>query len=91
MIVISREAHFLLTSMLDFYPENRPSIQSILDSTLLSFHVDTELQAYVKPKGSIIPEPFFKKYLVFRASKLVGRIDDYYEENLYLALNIKEK
>lgn len=46
---------------------------------MLSFPIETELQSYVKPKGNIIPEPFLRKYFVFRASKVVYRIDDYYE------------
>jgi hypothetical protein len=45
---------------------------------MLSFAVETDLQSYVKPKGNIIPEPFLRKYLVFRASKIVYRIDSYY-------------
>ena len=49
------------------------------------------MQQYVKPKGSIIPEPFLKKYLVFRASRLMDRVDEYYEEASYLALNIMKK
>lgn len=49
------------------------------------------MQSYVKPKGAIIPEPFMKKYLVIRASKTIIRYDDYYEEAVYLALNIKEQ
>ena len=49
------------------------------------------MQTYVKPKGTIIPEPFLKKYLVLRASKTVSRYDDYYEETVYLALNMKSE
>lgn len=45
---------------------------------MLSFPVETDLQSYVKPKGNIIPQPFIRKYLVFRASKLLYRIDNYY-------------
>lgn len=65
--------------MLDYNPENRPSLENILKVGLLSFPVETDLQLYVKPKGNIIPEPFLRKYLVFRASKLLYRIDEYYE------------
>lgn len=75
--------------MLDFYPENRPSLEQILKVGMLSFPIDTDIQAYVKPKGNIIPEPFLRKYLVFRASKILYRIDDYYEESCFLALSIK--
>lgn len=53
--------------------------------------METELQAYVKPKGTIIPEPFLKKYSVYRASKTVMRYNDYYEETVYFALNNKEE
>jgi serine/threonine protein kinase len=38
-IWISKEAHYLLISMLDYYPENRPSIDSLLDTSSLSFYV----------------------------------------------------
>lgn len=74
--------------MLDYYPENRPTIESLLETKILSFYVDTEMQSYVKPKTSIIPEPFLKKYSVIRPSKIVVKYDDYYEEAAYLALNI---
>lgn len=50
--------------------------------------MDTDLQSYVKPKTSIIPEPFLKKYSVIRASKIIVKYDEYYEEAAYLALNI---
>ena len=45
----------------------------------MSFPVDTDLQTYIKPKGSVIPEPFLKKFLVFKASKSTRLFDDYYE------------
>lgn len=77
-ILVSKEVKVLLASMLDYYPENRPSLDSILAVGFLSFPVDTDIQLYLKPKGNIIPEPFLRKYLVFRASKVLYRIDDYY-------------
>lgn len=38
-----------------------------------------------------MPEPFTRKFFIYRASKIVYRIDDYYQESCYLALNIKDK
>lgn len=38
-IVISREVHFLVTSMLDYYEENRPDITTILSNSCFSFDI----------------------------------------------------
>lgn len=90
-LVVSKEVTFLLESMMDYYEENRPTIDQILSNTYMNFQVETELQAYTKPKVNILPEPFIKKYLVYRPSKLVQKYDSYYQENSYMALCTETK
>ncbi len=54
-IVISREVHYLVLSMLDFYEENRPDLNTILTNSCFSFDLETDLQKYLKPKTAIVP------------------------------------
>ena len=77
--------------MLDFYEENRPDLNAILSNTCFAFDIQTDLQKYVKPKGAIVPEPFHKKYLVFRPTKIVHKYSEYYTESAYLVYNVIEK
>lgn len=68
--VISKETMFLLDSMLDYYPENRPTVTSILETlSIQSIPLETEMIMFAKPKTSLLPELLQKKYVVFRASK----------------------
>jgi hypothetical protein len=50
----------------------------ILSNSVLSFPIETELQAYMKPKGAIVPEPFHKKYMVYRPTKIITKFGEYY-------------
>mgnify|MGYP000106091254 CR=1 FL=1 len=77
--------------MLNYHEENRPSIDQILDNSYMNFHVDTELNAYLKPKTNILPEPFIKKYLVYRSSKTLHKYDPYYQEASFMALSTEHK
>ena len=73
--------------MLEYHPENRPTLEQILDNSCMSgFTVETELQNYIKPKVNILPEPFIKKYLVFRATKMQIKYEHYYADSTYMAL-----
>ena len=38
-IVISREVHYLVLSMLDFYDENRPDLNTILANSCFAFDI----------------------------------------------------
>lgn len=82
--------------MLDYYPENRPTIESILESTYIA-DINLEIeqpqpqQRGRKAGGSIIPEAFHKKYLVFKQTKIIHNMLGYYNESSYLAVAIKEK
>lgn len=80
-----------MESMLDYRPENRPTVEQILGNSLLNFEVPEEQQAYTKPKVNLLPEPFIKKYLVYRPSKTLHKYDTYYQEHSYLALSTADK
>ena len=90
-IVVSKEVTFLVESMLDYRPENRPTVEQILGNSFLNFEVPEEQQAYTKPKVNLLPEPFIKKYLVYRPSKTLQKYDSYYQEHSYLALSTADK
>jgi len=45
----------------------------------MAFQVETEMQSYQKPKVGLLPEPFIKKYLIYRASKMLHKYDGYYQ------------
>lgn len=77
--------------MLDYYEESRPDLATVLGNPCFAFDIDTELQKYIKPKGAIVPEPFHKKYLVFRPTKIVTKYSDYYSESAYLIFNTVHK
>lgn len=57
----------------------------------MGFTVETDFPAYVKPKINLLPEPFYKKYLLYRASKMQISYGNYYQESSYLALSTKDK
>jgi hypothetical protein len=57
----------------------------------MNFQVETELQAYLKPKSNLLPEPFIKKYMLYRPSKMTHKYDNYYSEHSYMALNTADK
>lgn len=90
-LVVSKETTFLIESMLDLHEENRPTIEQILNNSYMNFQVETELQAYIKPKVNLLPEPFIKKYLLYRPSKMVHKYDSYYQESSYMALSTADK
>lgn len=77
--------------MLEYNPDNRPSIEEILAHSMMGFTVETDPVTYTKPKGTVLPEPFIKKYLFLRASKTIKKYDEYYEESVYLGVNITTK
>ena len=66
-------------------------MNSILANSCFAFDVETDIQKYIKPKGSIVPESFHKKYLIYRPSKIVHKYGDYYAESSYLMYNVQEK
>jgi hypothetical protein len=78
-LAVSKEISFLIESMLDYYEENRPTLEQALSNACLSFSVDTDLLSYQKPKVGLLPEPFIKKYQIYRASKMVHKYDGYYQ------------
>jgi hypothetical protein len=90
-ILVSKETTFLMESMLDYYPENRPIVSVILDTlSIQSIPLDTEMLPFVKPKTSLLPEVLQKKYLLFRASK--RQLNHYYfTEWNYLCLKVDTK
>lgn len=89
--VVSKETTFLVESMLDYYPENRPSIASVLETfTIQSIPLEVDPLLFVKPKTSLMPEQFQKKYLVFRASKR-QLSHFYFTEQTYLCLRTDTK
>ena len=57
----------------------------------MNFTVETELQAYTKPKVNILPEPFIKRYLLYRSTKTLHKYDQYYQESSYMALSTADK
>lgn len=90
-LVVSKETHYLIESMLDYHEENRPSLEQILQNSYMSFNVETDFPSYLKPKVNLLPEPFIKKYLLFRPSKTTRSYGNYYNESSYLALSTKDK
>jgi hypothetical protein len=40
---------------------------------------------------NLLPEPFIKKYLIYRASKMLHKYDNYFQEYSYMALSTKDK
>ena len=77
--------------MLGYEAERRPSVDQILAHNNMSFNVETELQAYTKPKTNILPEPFIKRFLIYRSSKMQHMYDGYYSESSYMALSTADK
>jgi hypothetical protein len=57
----------------------------------MNFPVEIDFQSYLKPKINLLPEPFIKKYYIYRASKLMHSYGNYYQEASYLALSTKDK
>ena len=90
-IIVSKETTFLMESMLDYYPENRPSVSSVLESmSIQSIPLEIDPLQFIKPKTSLMPELFQKKFLVFRASKR-QLSHFYYNEQVYLCLRTDTK
>ncbi len=77
--------------MLDYHEENRPTLEQILQNSYMGFTVETDFPSYVKPKVNLLPEPFIKKYLLYRPSKMLIAYGNYYQESSYLALSTKDK
>lgn len=76
-VVVSRETTFLMDSLLDYYPENRPSITSVLETmSIQAIPLDTDLLLFTKPKTSLLPELLQRTHLIFRATKRT--IDHFY-------------
>jgi hypothetical protein len=54
-------------------------MEQILQNTYMNFTVETDFQSYLKPKVNLLPEPFIKKYLLYRPSKMLHSYDNYYQ------------
>lgn len=90
-IVVSKEVHYLIESMLEYHEESRPTLEQILQNSYMAFTVETDFPSYLKPKVNLLPEPFIKKYLLYRPSKMLHSYGNYYQEGSYLALSTKDK
>ena len=55
MIVVSKEMQYLLESMLEYHEENRPSMEQLMGNIAFNFPIETDFNAYLKPKVNLLP------------------------------------